>query len=175
MAEKPGSDAGVTIGGLWASGIDGVLDALITRLEPGDIVIDCGTSGGVFGRERGYCLMIGGEANYVRFRLSPDVNITICASVKRAGDTMVSEPAAFTVVHHPDGDEMEAYERLLGDAMAGEPTLFASEHGVEAAWAIVQPILGNVTPIHSYESGSWGPPEAERLAANVGGWHTPAS
>jgi len=118
---------------------------------------------------------LGGEANYVRFRLSPDVNITICASVKRAGDTMVSEPAAFTVVHHPDGDEMEAYERLLGDAMAGEPTLFASEHGVEAAWAIVQPILGNVTPIHSYESGSWGPPEAERLAANVGGWHTPAS
>ena len=118
---------------------------------------------------------LGGEANYVRFRLSPDVNITICASVKRAGDTMVSEPAAFTVVHHPDGDEMEAYERLLGDAMAGEPTLFASEHGVEAAWAIVQPILGNVTPIHSYESGSWGPPEAERLAANFGGWNEPGA
>ncbi len=118
---------------------------------------------------------LGGEANYVRFRLSPDVNITICASVKRAGETMLSEPAAFTVVHHPDGDEMEAYERLLGDAMAGEPTLFASEHGVEAAWAIVQPILGNVTPIHSYEAGSWGPPEAERLAANVVGWSQPAA
>lgn len=118
---------------------------------------------------------LGGEANYVRFRLSPDVNITICASVKRAGDTMVSEPAAFTVVHHPDGDEREAYERLLGDAMAGEPTLFASEHGVEAAWAIVQPILGNVTPIHSYESGSWGPPEAEQLASVVGGWSQPAA
>lgn len=118
---------------------------------------------------------LGGEANYVRFRLSPDVNITICASVKRAGEKMVSEPAAFTVVHHTDGDEMEAYERLLGDAMAGDPTLFASEHGVEAAWAIVQPILGNVTPIHSYESGSWGPPEAEPLAAQVGGWSEPAA
>ena len=118
---------------------------------------------------------LGGEANYVRFRLSPDVNITICASVKRAGDTMVSEPAAFAVVHHPDGDEMEAYERLLGDAMAGEPTLFASEHGVEAAWAIVQPILGDVTPIHSYESGSWGPLEAEQLASVVGGWNEPAA
>jgi glucose-6-phosphate 1-dehydrogenase len=118
---------------------------------------------------------LGGEANYVRFRLSPDVNITICASVKRAGDTMVSEPAAFSVVHHPDGDEMEAYERLLGDAMAGEPTLFASEHGVEAAWAIVQPVLGNVTPIHSYESGTWGPLEAEQLASVVGGWSEPAA
>ncbi len=118
---------------------------------------------------------LGGEANYVRFRLSPDVNITICASVKRAGEKMLSEPAAFTVVHHTDGDEMEAYERLLGDAMAGDPTLFASEHGVEAAWAIVQPILGNVTPIHSYESGSWGPPEAEPLAAQVGGWSEPAA
>jgi glucose-6-phosphate 1-dehydrogenase len=115
------------------------------------------------------------HANTVRFRLSPDVTITICGSVKRAGEAMASEPAAFTVVHHPDGDEMDAYERLLGDAIAGDATLFAREDAVEAAWAIVQPILGNVTPVHPYEPGSWGPPEAEQLAAHVGGWHKPAA
>ena len=58
--------------------------------------------------------------------------------------------------------------------MEGDPTLFAREDGVEAAWAIVQPILGGTTPIHTYEPGSWGPPEAARLAAEVGGWHSPA-
>jgi len=57
--------------------------------------------------------------------------------------------------------------------MEGDPTLFAREDGVEAAWAIVQPILGT-TPIVTYEPGSWGPAEAARLAAEVGGWHSPA-
>jgi len=57
--------------------------------------------------------------------------------------------------------------------MEGDPTLFAREDGVEAAWAIVQPILGGTTPIHTYP-GSWGPAEAARLAAEVGGWHSPA-
>jgi len=58
--------------------------------------------------------------------------------------------------------------------MEGAPTLFAREDGVEAAWAIVQPILGGTTPIFTYEPGSWGPAEAARLAAEVGGWHSPA-
>ena len=66
-----------------------------------------------------------------------------------------------------------AYERLLGEAMEGDPTLFAREDGVEAAWVIVQPILGGTTPIVTYEPGSWGPAEAARLAAEVGGWHSP--
>jgi glucose-6-phosphate 1-dehydrogenase len=69
---------------------------------------------------------------------------------------------------------MDAYERLLGEAMEGDPTLFAREDSVVAAWAIVQPILGGTTPVHTYEPGSWGPAEATRLTAEVGGWHSPA-
>jgi glucose-6-phosphate 1-dehydrogenase len=114
------------------------------------------------------------ETNYVRFRLSPDVTIAIGARVKRPGEEMISEPTELKVVHQPSGDEMDAYERLLGDAMDGDATLFARQDGVEAAWAIVQPILGAVTPVREYEPGSWGPPEAATLAASIGGWHSPA-
>ena len=113
------------------------------------------------------------ETNYVRFRLSPDVTIAIGARVKRPGEQMTTDPTELRVVHQPDGEEMDAYERLLGDAMAGDATLFARQDSVEAAWAIVQPILGGVTPIYMYEPGSWGPAEAARLAAEVGGWHSP--
>jgi glucose-6-phosphate 1-dehydrogenase len=113
------------------------------------------------------------ETNYLRFRLSPDVTIALGARVKKSGDHMVSEPTELKVVHQADGDEMDAYERLLGDAMAGDGTLFARQDGVEAAWAIVEPILGGVTPVHEYDPGSWGPPDAARLTDDVGGWHVP--
>ncbi|HSB52903.1 MAG TPA: hypothetical protein VLD58_01040, partial [Gemmatimonadales bacterium] len=112
--------------------------------------------------------------NYVRFRLSPDVTIAIGARVKQPGELMVSEPTELRVVHQPDGDEMDPYERLLGDVMAGDGTLFARQDEVEAAWAIVEPILGNSTPARLYQPGTWGPPEAAQLAADVGGWHDPA-
>ncbi|MEO8636181.1 MAG: glucose-6-phosphate dehydrogenase [Gemmatimonadales bacterium] len=115
-----------------------------------------------------------GERNYVRFRLSPEVTIAIGARVKRPGEEMMSEAAEFMIAHHPHGDEMEPYERLLGDALDGNATLFAREDGVEAAWAIVQPVLGNVAPAHEYAPGTWGPREAERLTAGVGGWHDPS-
>ena len=115
----------------------------------------------------------GGVSNYVRFRLSPDVRITIGAQIKRAGEQMVTEPAEFTVVHHPDGDEMDAYERLLGDALEGDAMLFAREDCVEAAWAIVEPVLGDATPVHPYEHHTWGPLEAATLAEDVGGWQNP--
>ena len=117
----------------------------------------------------------GDASNYVRFRLSPDVLVTIGAQVKRAGEAMIAEPAEFTVVHHPDGDEMDAYERLLGDALAGDPMLFAREDCVEAAWSIVEPVLGDVTPVHLYEHGTWGPLEATGLAGDVGGWRNPSA
>jgi glucose-6-phosphate 1-dehydrogenase len=113
------------------------------------------------------------ETNYVRFRLSPDVIIAIGARAKKPGPQLVSEPTELKVVHQPDGDEMDAYERLLGDAMAGDGTLFARQDAVEAAWEIVEPILGGATPVHEYDCGSWGPPDATRLAAEVGGWHSP--
>jgi glucose-6-phosphate 1-dehydrogenase len=113
------------------------------------------------------------DANYVRFRLSPDVTIAIGARVKQAGDEMTSEPTELKVVDRADGEEMDAYERLLDDAMDGDPTLFTRQDEVEAAWAVVQPILETSTPVHEYEPGTWGPSEADALAAEVGGWHAP--
>jgi glucose-6-phosphate 1-dehydrogenase len=115
------------------------------------------------------------HGNYVRFRLSPEVQIAIGAQVKKPGEQLLQlEPVELSVVHHTDGDEMEPYERLLGDAMEGDGTLFAREDGVEAAWEIVEPILKTPTPVRSYEPGTWGPAEADALTAEVGGWHTPA-
>lgn len=115
-----------------------------------------------------------GDTNYWRFRLNPEVTIAVGACVKKPGEALISEPAELQVVHHPLGDEMDAYERLLGDAMNGEAMLFARQDGVEAAWAVVEPILGRVAPLHEYEPGSWGPDAAAHLAADVGGWHSPS-
>ncbi len=113
--------------------------------------------------------------NYVRFRLSPEVTIALQARVKRPGEHMATEPTELRVVHYPDGEDLDPYERLLGDAMAGDGTLFAREDGVEAAWAVVEPILGSTVPLYEYEPGTWGPSEAARLTAHIGGWHCPGS
>jgi glucose-6-phosphate 1-dehydrogenase len=115
------------------------------------------------------------DANYLRFRLSPDVSIALGAQIKKAGEGLKSEKTELSVMDKPDGEELDAYERLLGDAMAGDGTLFARQDGVEAAWAIVQPILGHDTPIYEYEPGSWGPAEADALTRGVGGWVAPGS
>jgi glucose-6-phosphate 1-dehydrogenase len=111
--------------------------------------------------------------NYLRFRLGPDISISLGASVKRPGAAMVSMPAELSAVKTTHGDEVEAYERLLGDAIHGDAILFVREDAVEAAWSIVEPILGNVTHVYEYEPGQWGPTEANQLAADVGGWHDP--
>ena len=115
-----------------------------------------------------------GETNYLRFRLGPDMTIALGARVKRPGEEFVSDPTELRVVDRPSGDEMTPYERLLGDAMDGDAMLFAREDGVEAAWTVVQNILGNVEPALEYEPGSWGPDEATILAADIGGWRDPA-
>jgi len=114
-----------------------------------------------------------GHANYVRFRLSPDVTIAIGARVKRPGEELIGDPTELQIVNRPHGEEMSAYERLLGDAMAGDGTLFAGQDGVEAAWAVVQPILENATPLHIYEPGTWGPSEVEKLTAGIPGGPSP--
>ncbi len=111
--------------------------------------------------------------NFIRFRLNPDVHITLGARVKQPGDELLSVPAEFTVVHKSDGDEMTPYERLLGDAMDGDQLLFAREDVVAAEWSIVEGVLGNVTPAQAYERGTWGPAAATALAAAVGGWNNP--
>ena len=110
----------------------------------------------------------------MRFRLSPEVTIAVGARVKRPGEKMEGEDTELSFLDQPEGDEMDAYERLLGDAMEGDATLFARQDAVEAAWAIVDPILGNETPLHEYEPGTWGPSEADKLTADAGGWHCPA-
>jgi glucose-6-phosphate 1-dehydrogenase len=115
------------------------------------------------------------ERNTVTFRLSPDVFISLGARVKRADELMTSEAAELRLVHHARADELGAYERLLVDAMDGDPILFARQDGVEAEWAIVDLVLGGATPVREYDAGSWGPPEAAALAAEVGGWHEPVA
>jgi glucose-6-phosphate 1-dehydrogenase len=104
--------------------------------------------------------------NFVRFTLSPRVAIDIGAYAKRAGEGMSGEPVTLSVVAGEAqglGTRLGAYERLLGDAMAGDATLFARQDVVEAAWAIVDPVLTHAGPLAFYDSGSWGPPEADRL------------
>jgi len=114
-----------------------------------------------------------GAGNHFRFRLSPEVEIAVGARVQHPGAAFVTDTAELRMVHQPSGDDMDAYERLLGDAMDGDAMLFAREDSVEAAWQVVEPILRTPTPVYAYEPGTWGPPEAERLAADIGGWHAP--
>jgi len=114
--------------------------------------------------------------NYLRFTLAPNVAIDIGASVKRPGEGMAGEPVTLSVVTmapQGQGTRLGPYERLLGDAMLGDATLFARQDVVDAAWAIVDPVLNGLRPV-PYECGSWGPAEADRLVARAGGW-TPAA
>ncbi len=114
--------------------------------------------------------------NYLRFRLSPNVCIALGARAKLPGEKMVGAPTELSVVEEPaqgQAGRMEAYERLLGDAMLGDPTLFARQDVVEAAWAIVDPVLHGPSPMYPYQPGTWGPSEADALTAAVGGWNTP--
>lgn len=119
-------------------------------------------------------MLADGDTNYVRFRLSPEVVIAIGARVKAPGEALVTEPTELVVTHAASNDDLSPYERLLDDAMDGDPMLFAREDSVEAAWAVVENVLGDAAPVHRYEPGSWGPPEAMSLAEDVGGWHDPA-
>ncbi|HET6325853.1 MAG TPA: glucose-6-phosphate dehydrogenase [Planctomycetaceae bacterium] len=111
--------------------------------------------------------------NHVRFRLAPDITIALGTMVMDAGDEMVGRPTELLATHKPQADEMDAYERLLGEAMRGDQALFAREDYVEQAWRIVDPILEKSTPIYEYEPGTWGPDEVGRLIAPPGGWHDP--
>jgi glucose-6-phosphate 1-dehydrogenase len=111
--------------------------------------------------------------NYFRFRLGPDVELSLGARVKQPGPLLVPMPVELSAVKYNASDEMDAYERLLTDAMKGDQELFVRQDAVEAAWAIVDPILGDCCPTEMYEPGTWGPPDARELAADIGGWHDP--
>ena len=111
-------------------------------------------------------------SNYLRFRLGPDMAIAIGARAKRGGEVMVGEGIEL-LVQSNDPDDMSAYERLIGDALRGDSNLFAREDGVEAAWRIVDPILGNQTPVYEYDKGTWGPAEATYVLSGTARWHDP--
>jgi len=113
-----------------------------------------------------------GPANYLRFRLSPNSAVALAARVKRAGKEFIGEQRELFLLDEQPGEE-PPYERLLGDAMAGDGALFAREDSVEAAWAVVDLILTQHQRAISYKPGSWGPKQADALLAADGFWHNP--
>ena len=110
--------------------------------------------------------------NHVRLRISPEVTIALGANVLSPEDESVGLQAEMIASHRPGAGEMDAYERVLGDAMRGDATLFAREDYVEEAWRIVDPVLRARTPVHEYLPGTWGPPEVQTVSPE-GGWHNP--
>jgi glucose-6-phosphate 1-dehydrogenase len=110
--------------------------------------------------------------NHLRFRISPEVQIALGVMVKEPGEAMAGRETELLVCHHPGKDEPDAYERLLGDALKGDATLFAREDYVEQAWRIVDPVLKATTPIHEYEPNTWGPASLPE-ALPPGGWQAP--
>jgi glucose-6-phosphate 1-dehydrogenase len=114
-------------------------------------------------------------SNYIRFRLGPDrVAIGIGARAKKPGTELVGEDVELYVCNGAE-DEMGAYERLIGDAIAGDPTLFTREDAVLEAWRIIDPLIRMSTPLHGYEPGSRGPAEADRLTRQGRKWREPAA
>ncbi len=112
-----------------------------------------------------------GPANYLRFRLSPSSAIALAARVKLAGKDFVGEQRELYLFEDQPGEEAP-YERLLGDAMIGDGALFTREGAVEAAWAVVDPVLRTHHRARPYKRGSWGPKEADTIIA-AGSWHNP--
>ena len=113
------------------------------------------------------------DSNYVRFRLSPNSAIALAARVKRTGKDFVGDQRELLLIDERHGEE-SPYQRLLGDAMAGNGALFTREDAVEAAWAVVEPVLARHPRVKTYRRGSWGPKEADALIAADGCWHNPA-
>jgi glucose-6-phosphate 1-dehydrogenase len=111
--------------------------------------------------------------NYLRFRISPDVTIAIGANVITPGDEVATQTAEMVATRLPHAGEMDAYERVLGDAMHGDATLFAREDYVEEAWRIVDPVLKRDTPAHAYNAGTWGPKEVDGKIVPPDGWQNP--
>ena len=113
-----------------------------------------------------------GRANYLRFRLSPSEAVALAARVKLAGKEFVGDQRELYLLEERPAEE-SPYERLLGDAMAGDGALFTRENAIEAAWAVVDPVLKAHQRARPYKRGTWGPKEADRIIAPDGCWHNP--
>ncbi len=114
-----------------------------------------------------------GRANYIRFKLAPNSMIALAARVKRVGREFVGDQRELLLCHDSIS-EGSPYERLLGDVLAGDGTLFSDQDTIEAAWSAVEPVLRNPSPLHLYAPGSWGPTESDALIAADGAWSVPA-
>ncbi len=112
-------------------------------------------------------------ANYVCFRLDPDFRVNMGIRVKRPGYDLVPMSTELSVMKLVIDGAVSPYERLLTDAMRGDGMLFVREDAVETAWSAVDGVTDRTLPLHEYQPGSWGPPEADALAADIGGWHNP--
>jgi glucose-6-phosphate 1-dehydrogenase len=132
-------------------------EVMVTLKEPPLAVFDAGTAA---------------QTNYFRFRLGPDVTLATGARVKRAGERMRGESVELVARHQSVGEE-QPYQRLLGEAIRGDPSRFTSDASVEAAWAVLDPVLDDAEPVHEYAPGSWGPEAADVITARHGGWHNP--
>lgn len=115
---------------------------------------------------------VAGRANYLRFRISPNSAVALAARVKRAGERFVGDQQELYLLDEQPSEETP-YERLLGDAIAGDRALFTREDAVEAAWAVVDSILKSHDRAYPYKTGTWGPTQADALIAASGGWHNP--
>ncbi len=113
-----------------------------------------------------------GVPNHLRFRISPEMTIALGATVMDLDDKSIGQQMELTASRRPGPEEMDAYERVLGDAMEGDRTLFAREDYVEEAWRIVDPVLKAGTPVHEYDPGTWGPPGVSAVTP-PGGWADP--
>ena len=111
--------------------------------------------------------------NHFRFRVNPDVTMALGATVMDPEEKNIGQPVELVASRHPSAEEMDAYERVLGDAIVGDATLFAREDYVEEAWRIVDPVLKANTPVHEYEPGTWGPDEVGGKVTPIGGWQNP--
>jgi glucose-6-phosphate 1-dehydrogenase len=112
--------------------------------------------------------------NYFRLRLSPEVVISEGALVKRIGEQMHGEPVELIARHHSES-EKSPYERLLGDAIRGDTSLFTQDDSVEAAWRVVDPVLTAALPVLEYEPGTWGPAASTDVVNAGDTWHDPVT
>ncbi len=112
-------------------------------------------------------------SNYLRFRISPVPTVALGTNVMSQDTELEGQSTEILASQHPRAEDMDAYERVLTDAMSGDPRLFAREDYVEEAWRIVDPLLKADTPVHEYAPGTWGPKEAECIAP-PGGWFNSA-
>ncbi|MBI4502063.1 MAG: glucose-6-phosphate dehydrogenase [Gemmatimonadetes bacterium] len=113
------------------------------------------------------------KPNGLRLRISPEILFALSLNVLGPDEQKPGQSVEMVACRQHGADEMAAYERVLGDAMKGDATLFARQDYAEEAWRIVDPVLQADTPVHAYERNTWGPSEVDKILSPAGGWHNP--